>query len=756
MFKLFLMGMMFFLMMPSYAQVKQDEIPAKLILALQENKPDSIRLQFLIQLSHYYYFEVGNNRANLDSAFIFLQKAWDLSEAIHATKWKHEILCFTGKYYFKIGKFKKANEYFINIENDIKKSGRIEQQVVQWESLAWKIRGLDTFGLTKINCFEKIVQLSQQSNNIERKLEAEKDIADVHIYQGKLDLAQRELEEVLARYKAIGFQKLHHTYILLSATSNYKGNYNTAIHYALLALESVQKTKDTAMVLNIHVRLAYFYHELGQTEKSIEYFRLVFAGKFKNPIHFYLFRDAHFFIRDLISQKKEKEALAFILGFSKKHPPSEPYGKASLARTLAYCYNALQNYPQGEKYAREMIFLSPSMGKNNEIRGEVEYDIGKYYLEKKQFQKAADHFKISLYEAYIVSSLTKIKDIHLMLFKVDSSTGNYLSAIKHLNQYRQLNDSIFNETKSRQIEEVKVAYETEKKEKDITLLEKESKLQHGRLLQAGYTRNWILGGVALLLIIMGLLAYNIRLKQRTNKKLAGQQTEIGEQNVSLRHLVNEKEWLVKEIHHRVKNNFQTVMGLLGTQSGYLKNKIAINAIADSQHRIHAMSLIHQKLYQTENLTTINMPDYIHELVDYLRDSFNTSDNIRFSLQIEPIELDLAHCIPLGLILNESIINSFKYAFPGNREGNIFISLKDTSGNHLSLIIKDDGVGLPPGFDAMKIDSMGMNLMKGLSKELEAKFTLSNESGTEININFFYEPDDAAGIAQKISQPAHSI
>ena len=436
--KSILVSILFCLMMSSYAQFKSEEIPASMIVALQKTRSDTNRLPILLQLSKYYYFEAGDTRKNLDTAFIYLQQAQSLSEKNHSSKWKNEILCLIGKCYFKIGKLKQANEYFAKIEDNIKKSGNIEDQVVQWEALAWKIRSLDSFGLTKINCFEKIVQLCQLSNNVQRTIEAQKDIADVHIAQGKLDLAQTELEQALAQYKAIGFQKLHHVYILLSAASNYKGNYNMAIDYALLGLESMQKTRDTGTVLHLHVRLAYFYHELGQTEKSIEYFRIVFSREFKNPIHFYLFRDAHFFVRDLIKQKKEKEALAFILDFSKTYPPTEPYGKASLARTLAYCYNAVHDYTQGEKYSQEMIRLSTDMGKNNEIRGEVEYDIGKYYLERMQFQKAVNHFKISLYEASIVSSVTKIKDIHLMLFKVDSSIGNYISAIKHLNQYKAI------------------------------------------------------------------------------------------------------------------------------------------------------------------------------------------------------------------------------------------------------------------------------------------------------------------------------
>jgi len=251
----------------------------------------------------------------------------------------------------------------------------------------------------------------------------------------------------------------------------------------------------------------------------------------------------------------------------------------------------------------------------------------------------------------------------------------------------------------------------------------------------------------LFLIIIGLLFSRYRLKLRTNRKLELQQEAIAEQNISLRHLVKEKEWLVKEIHHRVKNNFQTVMGLLGTQSGYLQNEIAINAIRDSQQRIHAMSLIHQKLYQTENLSGVSMPDYVHELVDFLKDSHPMDKCIRFDLRIEPILLDIAHCIPLGLILNEAITNSFKYAFSTREDGMITITFRRKTGDHLLLTIKDNGRGFPPDLDPVKPTSMGMNLMRGLSQEIGAKFSMTSNDGVQISVEFVYDPDTGINITQ---------
>ena len=754
MLKLMAISALLCLMGKSFAQLKSNQTSSALISALQKDNPDSVRLELLLQLSLHNYFEANDNRTTLDSIHNFLEEAEIISNEIHFYKWQPEIFCFLGKYYYKIRNLKQANEYFRKAADYIEHLGPVKQQIARWYDLGFNIEELDTTGLTRIDCFEKIATLSRQLNDKENELDAKRNIADTHMKQGKLDLAELELNDVLAKYKAIRSQHLQYCYNLLAVTNHLKGNYNKALYYALLTIESMHNASNAwAIIFNSHV--ANLYDELDQTEKSIEYYRIVFKIDHPVPVDFYYIREAGIFVRDLIKQNKTEEAQTFLSEFSKKYPPSDPYGKASLAETYACYYNALHNYKQAEKYTLEMISLGDSLGKDNEIRRDVEFDIGRYYFSKKQFAKAATHFHIALDEALLNNSANTIRDVDLLLFKTDSSLGNYFSAIKYLNQYHQLNDSMFNVAKTRQVKEVQIKYETEKKEKDIQLLAKESRLQQNQLIQAGYTRNWILGGMSLLLITIGLLVRNARLKQRTNRKLKLQQKEIGEQNIALRHLVNEKEWLVKEIHHRVKNNFQTVMGLLGTQTIYLKDEVAIDAISDGQHRIHAMSLIHQKLYQTENMSAINMADYINELVDYLKDSFTINKRIRFNLQIQRIDLDLSHCIPLGLILNEAITNSIKYAFPDSGEGLIFITLKQDLTGHVLLAIEDNGVGLPAGFITAKHNSMGMNLMRGLCAEIGAKFTMYNQQGTKIAVSFLYDPDITIAIRQTRPEPMYS-
>lgn len=221
---------------------------------------------------------------------------------------------------------------------------------------------------------------------------------------------------------------------------------------------------------------------------------------------------------------------------------------------------------------------------------------------------------------------------------------------------------------------------------------------------------------------------------RQVKKLQIQQKEIGKKNKALEQLVDEKEWLLKEIHHRVKNNLQTVVSLLESQSSYLEND-ALMAVQSSQHRVYAMSLIHQKLYRTESPETISMSAYLPELINYLSDSFNIRQRIRFQLQIDEIELDVSQAIPLGLIFNEAITNSIKYAFPSQDKNDIIITMKTLRDNYIELIISDNGNGLPDGFQTNGSDTLGLKLMKGLTEDIGGTLQIESKGGTQISVIF---------------------
>ncbi|WPU97304.1 sensor histidine kinase [Mucilaginibacter sp. cycad4] len=252
----------------------------------------------------------------------------------------------------------------------------------------------------------------------------------------------------------------------------------------------------------------------------------------------------------------------------------------------------------------------------------------------------------------------------------------------------------------------------------------------------------IIVGIVALLIILSLAYVSLQQKQQSGKQLQLKQKEISEQNQILQHLtadknrlLDEKDWLLKEVHHRVKNNLQIVMSLLNTQSAFLKNNAALAAIRESQNRVQAIALIHQKLYSSSNVAYIDIAVYISELVNYLADCYDAHDRgIRFEQQIEPVKMDVAQAVPVGLMLNEAITNAIKYAFP-HRRGYIDIRLGTFDDNNIMLSIADNGIGLPQGFDIKEASSLGMEMMKALSKQLGGNFKMENNEGVVITLVF---------------------
>jgi len=315
-------------------------------------------------------------------------------------------------------------------------------------------------------------------------------------------------------------------------------------------------------------------------------------------------------------------------------------------------------------------------------------------------------------------------------FRLDTAQGKYTDAVHRLLTSKAINDSLFNATKSQQIHQLEVEFDTKNKEDQIGLLNQETRLEKVNLHQANLIKNVSFAGVFLALVIAGLLLRQNRIKHKSSQVIL-------QKNGQLEHLVKEKEWLVREVHHRVKNNLYTVICLLESQEAYLQND-ALLAIRNSGRRIYAMSLIHQKLYQTEDVRVIDMQSYITEFVDYLRDSFGSPSNIGIGLEIEPLSLTIAHAIPLGLVINEAVTNAFKYAFPRGRKGLISVRLCQT-GRKIVLTIADDGAGFDYKPDDSGRNSFGLGLMEGLTREIRGAFRLDGTNGTTIIVSFQPDP-----------------
>jgi len=205
---------------------------------------------------------------------------------------------------------------------------------------------------------------------------------------------------------------------------------------------------------------------------------------------------------------------------------------------------------------------------------------------------------------------------------------------------------------------------------------------------------------------------------------------------TLRASLYEKEVLLKEIHHRVKNNMQVISSLLNLQSSHLKDKAAIEMFRESQHRIRSMALVHEKLYQSKDLSRIDFSKYIESLIIFLFHSYQVnSDLVRMKTEVGDVLLGINSAIPCGLIINELVMNAVKHAFPGGRKGEIIVSLKPSGGDRFTLSVSDDGVGFPAGLDFHKTETLGMQLVTMLVDQLDGTISLERKRGTRFEIVF---------------------
>ncbi len=198
--------------------------------------------------------------------------------------------------------------------------------------------------------------------------------------------------------------------------------------------------------------------------------------------------------------------------------------------------------------------------------------------------------------------------------------------------------------------------------------------------------------------------------------------------------LQEKDTLLREIHHRVKNNLQVISSLLGLQARYVQDDSALDALKTGQDRVKSMALIHQKLYREDNLKGIEVKDYFEKLCESLFQSYSIpSKRIKLDLQVADLNLDVDTVIPLGLIINELVSNSLKHAFPNEEEGNLTIQLSETPDQKLKLHVSDDGMGLGAEMEKKLNQSFGFRLIRSFQNQLDAEIEVDGSQGTSVTL-----------------------
>jgi two-component system, sensor histidine kinase PdtaS len=314
------------------------------------------------------------------------------------------------------------------------------------------------------------------------------------------------------------------------------------------------------------------------------------------------------------------------------------------------------------------------------------------------------------------------------LGKAYAATGDYKNAYGAFLKYDILKDSVFTAEADQRVAKLQTEFEVAQKEGTIKT-QQQSIVQQKKL-------QWLTAGTAALLAFVLVFVYrNYQNKRRLSTKLKMLNGDLENKNVQLDKRNAENELLLKEIHHRVKNNLEIVSGLLALQAAQTDSASAQAVMQASQNRVLSMGIIHQKLYQKGNLAAIEMKDYFENLGESIVDNFNATNRININCPMHPMELDVDTAVPVGLIANELLTNAMKYAFDENKTGEINISLTETINNgELLFRVSDNGRGKPENVLA-KGTGFGTELINLLVQQLDGQLSSANGNGTTINILF---------------------
>ncbi len=721
-----------FLVVNYGASAQSRENPDVLKNKIAKAKSDPKKVELLLALSDYYLTKTGEDKSDLDNADLINTQARLLSDRLKYKLGKGKSILLGAQIYREKGDVENALEKTKNAITYSKTNNLTELQASSYAELSIYDAEIEQ----KAKYKQMAILLYKKANSKEKQATVLKDLGELYSSNEQLDKAEPFLKESLEIYKAIKFKSLQGIYNILSEVYTQKGNFSEALKCGLLAEKTALELHDNTLQLSSiynHIALVYYY--LRQNEKTEEYWNkaLKIAKEYDDTEYIRTIADnlSSLYIR----QKKESEALKLIKEMQDNYPTSNMERIMTENYLLFNIYRIQRNNAKATLYYKKMV---AHYGENAERNGNtfaVLRSFASYHYQVKNFTAFYQIIKKLDSVSAAIGNNNIRSESHLIWFKADSSRGDYVNAIKHYQLYKSLSDSVFKGEKSKQINSLQIEFESEKKDKNINLLQEQAKVQQIQIQKDTVVKYVFVGSVIVLILFLALLYNSFRLKKKKNAELEMQRQQINEQNELNKKMLIEKEWLLKEIHHRVKNNLQIVISLLNTQSAYLDNEDALIAIQNSQHRMHAMSLIHQKLYQSDNLANIDMSWYVYELINYMKECFDTDRNISFVLEVEKTYLDVAQAVPLGLIINEAVNNAIKYAFPENRKGEVIIVLKNIGESNYELKIADNGVGLPENFDDIERDSLGMNLMMGLSDQIDGTFEMKNDNGLKIAITF---------------------
>ena len=403
---------------------------------------------------------------------------------------------------------------------------------------------------------------------------------------------------------------------------------------------------------------------------------------------------------------------------------SNPVLLARVYNNGAIIHDQLGNHDKVIQYSQKAIANNRQLGNLSSL-GVVYQNLTQYHFLRGDYKRS----RVCLDSGYFFAKKVGDLNVFIKLLGIDVEfeklNNNYRRAEAMMEYYDYLKDSLHNLRQESLVHELNIQYETASNKQKIAELELEQKNVALSLARANNQRNIFISGFVLLIGVAGFLYYRYDTKKKTSDILAVKNNQISKS-------LAERETLLKEIHHRVKNNLQVISSLLNLQAETLEDDAAISAVRQGQNRVKSMALIHQRLYSTDDVRGVDIQDYLESLCAELFNAFGVNrDRIEFVVETHGLKMDIDTVIPMGLIINELVTNCIKYAFPNDRGGQIQIQVYQ-EGEVLRAKVSDNGVGTSE-VDLSKLNSFGWKMVHILAMKVKGTISVKNQNGTVVEL-----------------------
>jgi two-component sensor histidine kinase/Tfp pilus assembly protein PilF len=505
-----------------------------------------------------------------------------------------------------------------------------------------------------------------------------------------------------------------------------QGAYDEAMEYFFQALEIKERFDDQLTIASTLQNIGAVYAIKSNFEEAERYFlqaMAAFREGGNERMEHSMILDMGGFYRDQNELEKAMEQVEKARQYFSGNGPKMELGRSYYIRGGIYLDQ--QKYPSSRLAYLHSKSIFDSLGATMRSVGCI-YQLAEVALAQGQYAKALNLAKESLSLSKEIQTNSQIIRALNQLARVNKATGNYKTALSYTEESQLLHDSLFNAETERTIAELEEKYQSEVKERQLAGLKAENEMNELRIRKKNNQNLGLLLFLALFLIIVILLYNQYRINRR-NHQLLLEKSNLIQANL------DEKEVLLREIHHRVKNNLQFISSLLNLQSRHVGDPQTRQVLDEGRYRIQSMALVHQKLYQEDNLKGVEMPSYISNLIETLVHSYQVDRNrIQVTMDLDEVRLDIDSATPIGLILNELITNAFKYAFVEQKTGELAIKLKEQN-DHLELSVRDNGRGFPKGFQLENNLQFGWELIQSLASRLKASIDVKSEQGVDVRL-----------------------